>query len=42
MELEIEQVGKGGLPRLALPNRHTRSALGKASGGRPPFPTCSI
>jgi hypothetical protein len=37
MKLGLEQVGKGGLPPLL---RHVGSK--SASGGKPPFPTCSI
>ena len=36
MKLKIEQVGKGGLPPL-FPIR-----VVETSGGKPPFPTCSI
>jgi hypothetical protein len=36
MKLKIEQVGKGGLPPL------TPTLLIGESGGKPPFPTCSI
>ena len=41
MRLAIEQVGKGGLPPLALPDPNT-DRREQASGGKPPFPTCSI
>jgi hypothetical protein len=40
--IEIEQVRKGGLPPLALRFWPPGFELGKASGGKPPFLTCSI
>src|SRR4029453_17495780 len=33
---------QGGLPPLALPNCKTWDEISKASGGKPPFPTCPI
>ena len=40
--IRIEQVRKGGLPPLALPNCKIGDQIGLGQRGKPPFPTCSI
>jgi len=43
INIQIEQVGKGGLRPLVWPDLVRQCLqLGKAGGGKPPFPTCSI